>query len=352
MKYVVKDEAYKYYYCFDSSSGFYYRSNIIKNGVVTQEEPYMSSFPHLIDVGVMGTCKTGVLGLCNTSGIQCYQNGGIIKKPNMSVIDFERICKECTGKTFQFAFGGRGDPDTHEFFEDLLKCSVNNSIVPNLTSSGVFLNDETVTLCKKYCGAVAISWHKSKYTYKSIEALIKAGVKTNVHFVLKASSIKDAVELLKNNMFPKGINAVIFLLHKPAGQGIPSQVISIHNPYLNEFYDLVKKHDASKYKIGFDSCSVPGLITHLDTSYSSLDACEAGRFSCYIDSELNMTPCSFDVKQKYSQSLINSTIEEVWNSEEFSNFRNKALTSCSSCKYKSVCIGGCQLFDSINLCHE
>ena len=35
--------------------------------------------------------------------------------------NFERICKESSGLIDQIALGGRGDPDQHENFEEILK---------------------------------------------------------------------------------------------------------------------------------------------------------------------------------------------------------------------------------------
>ena len=81
----------------------------------------MTSYPELLDIGIMGHCVHGSSGLCIKSGVQCYQNGLKTKFPNMSFENFKRIVDECKGKTFQFALGGRGDVDQHEDFEKILK---------------------------------------------------------------------------------------------------------------------------------------------------------------------------------------------------------------------------------------
>lgn len=351
MKLKIKDKQYNYIYCFDTESGFYFRSSIIKNGKLTTEEPFMSGFPHLIDVGIMGSCKTGRLGLCEKSGIQCYQSGLNKEKPNMSFESFEKICIECQGKTVQFALGGRGDPDTHPQFEKILICGNKYNIKLNFTTSGAFFDDKKAELCNKYCGAVAVSWHNTIYTKKAIELLIKYKVKTNIHFVLSKNSIKEAIAILENNSIPYGVNAIIFLLHKPTGQGKYDLCLHKDEPLLKDFFELIKNHDNTRYKIGFDSCSVSGIITYLDVNSYALDACEAARFSCYIDSELNMTPCSFDSNLLYSESIKNSTIQEVWNGKKFEDFRNKIKSACYNCCYKNICLGGCQLFGNIKLCN-
>ena len=66
-------------------------------------------------------------------------------------------------------------------------------IVPNFTSSGLGFNEKIVSLCKEYCGAVAISWYRSEYTQKAIDMLVSAGVTTNIHYVFGRNSIDEAI---------------------------------------------------------------------------------------------------------------------------------------------------------------
>lgn len=55
---------------------------------------------------------------------------------------------------------------------------------------------------------------------------IKAGVRTNIHYVLNKSTVHEAVERLKAHGFPEGINAIVFLLHKPVGLGKKENIIT------------------------------------------------------------------------------------------------------------------------------
>ncbi len=350
MKIKIKDEKYKYYYCFDTDTGFYFRSNIIENNRSTDKDPFMSNFPHLIDVGIMGECKTGLLGLCSKSGILCYQYGSSVKKSNMSYEDFKRICQECTNRTIQFALGGRGDPDTHPDFERILECCKEYKITPNFTTSGLFIDDDKAELCKRYCGAVAVSWHNADYTLAAINTLINHKVRTNIHFVLDKDSINTAIQLLENDGFPRGINAVIFLLFKPVQKGSKIKCILPFDKNLDCFFNIINTK-RFPHKIGFDSCCVPAIIYYMNVDSSVIDACEASRFSCYIDSELNMMPCSFDSKRVFAEPLKESCIEDVWNGTKFNIFRQSFNASCPNCVHRSVCLGGCHLFDNINLCY-
>lgn len=339
---------------FDPNTGFYMRSGVLdENGRDTGIDPFMTSFPELVDVGVMGWCKHGRSGLCMKSGVQCYQNGLETKYPNMTLENFKRIVDECKGKCYQFALGGRGDVDQHDNFKEILQYCRKNNIVPNFTSSGLGFTEEIVKLCKENCGAVAISWYRQPYTLKAIQMLLDAGVKTNIHYVLGGNSIDEAIQRLETNDFPKGINAVIFLLHKPVGLGQQSNVLSPRSDKVRRFFETVEncKHD---FKIGFDSCTVPGLINFTTKiNPDSFDTCEGARWSMYITSDMKALPCSFDNQDmKWAYDISNDTIQNAWNSKQFEDFRNHFRNSCPECKRRNECMGGCPIVNDISLCNR
>ena len=350
MKYVVEDTKYHYKYAFDTETGAYVRTGILdEHGHDTGVDPFMASFPHLIDVGVMGHCVHGKTGLCAKAGVGCYQSGMLIERPNMTVDNFRWIAEQCKGRCNQFALGGRGDPDQHEHFEELLQICLENNIVPNFTTSGFGLTPEIASICRRYCGAVAVSWYRSSYTIQTIETLLKAGIRTNIHYVLGNNSIDEAIERLNKNDFPRGINAIIFLLHKPVGQGSDDNTLSISDPRVPRFFEQVDI--THPFKIGMDSCSVPGAINFCKSILSeSLDTCEGGRYSCYIGADMVMVPCSFDQDKRYEVSLKDMSIEEAWNSKPFERFRRVMRDACPFCERKAQCMGGCSLMQEIVLC--
>lgn len=351
IKYVDKEN--KFVEMFNKDTGFYMRSGIIENGKDTGVDPFMRNFPQLIDVGIMGSCVHGASGLCMKSGIQCYQNGLKIRKPNMSLENFKKIVDECKGKSFQFALGGRGDVDQHENYEEILAYCQENDIVPNFTSSGLGFTQEIVDVCKKYCGAIAISWYRAPHTLKAINMLIDSDVKTNIHYVLGNNTIDEAIERLNDNTFPTGINAIIFLMHKPVGLGSEENVLQPDNPKVKEFFEIIdtKKFD---FKIGFDSCSCAGIVNFTNKiNLDSIDYCEGSRHSCYIDAQMNMMPCSFaNDDSSWFVSLNDNTIQEAWNSKVFNSFRFSLSNSCKGCKDRLCCGGGCPIVNQITLCNR
>lgn len=339
--------------CFDETTGLYVRSGILEDGKDTGQDPFMASFPELLDVGIMGHCIHGKRGLCMAAGVECYQDGLHANNINMSIDDFRNIAEQCRGQTYQFALGGCGDPDQHEKFEEILHICAENKIIPNFTTSGFGMTEDIANLCKKYCGAVAVSWYRSDYTVKAIETLVKAGVKTNIHYVLHNESINEALQSLKEKTFPQGINAIIFLLHKPIGLGTVDKVIELNNHTFNEFIRYVSE-EKLPYKVGFDSCSVPALIKHSgNIDLDSLDTCEGARWSAYISPDMKIMPCSFDNQaRKWAVDLRKYSIADAWMSKEFNDFRKHFKEACSDCPSRIRCMGGCPICPEIVLCDK
>ena len=251
------------------------------------------------------------------------------------------------------ALGGAGDVDTHENFEDIMRITREYNIVPNFTTSGIAITKEKAEICKKYAGAVAISMHFADYTYKAIQMLLDAGVETNIHYVLSNKSIDTAIDWLKNDKFPKGIHAVVWLLYKPIGLGKMKNVLKTDDPRLKEFFDLID-NKTYEFSHGFDACSIPGIINFTkNIDSASIDTCEAARFSAYITPDMKMLPCSFDNQDlKWAVDLNTHTIQEAWNSDVFEDFRNHFRCSCNSCKDKEICRGGCPICRDIVLCNR
>lgn len=350
MPYVIRDPKYSFFSVFDPKTGAYVRSGIIENGLDTNVDPFMAAFPHLIDVGVMGHCIHGRTGLCVKAGIGCYQSGLTVEEPNMTVEDFRWIARQCRHRTNQFALGGRGDPDQHEHFAELLQICRENEIVPNFTTSGYGMTPKLAQLCKEYCGAVAVSWYRSAYTLRAIQLLLDAGVKTNIHYVLGKNTMDEALQRLETENFPHGINGIVFLLHKPAGLGSKENMLADDDPRVVQFFSYVDK-GSHAYKIGVDSCTVPGIVNHCrSVTPQSLDTCEGGRFSCYVSADMQMMPCSFDQEKRFGVSLRGSSIEDVWNSPAFDAFRHSLRTSCPDCPQRDACMGGCPLMPEVVLC--
>ena len=354
---VYKDKKYKFYEYFNTKNGFLIRSDSTE----THQNPTMRSFPELLDIGIMGTCTASDLNICKNFGVDCYQMAKNLKRHNMNYKDYEKLLIQCKGKVFQIALGGAGDPNKHEQFDKILKTTRKYNIVPNYTTSGYLLTEYEAELTKKYCGAVAVSFYSqlidnkesNLHTINAINLFLKHDCITNIHYVLSKDTISEAIYRLKNNLFPSGINAIIFLLYKPSGFGLKEKTLSYKDSQIKELMDIIDDNHF-EFDIGFDTCFTPALLNFSKTiSINSLDFCEAARFSMYIDCELNAYPCSFDsIEKKYCFSLKNNSILDAWNSDIFNTFRQKQENECLSCKKYKYCYGGCVLFETIDICNK
>ena len=345
-----KDERFGFFEIFNEENGTLIRSDV--NGV----DPICRSFPELLDVGIMGQCENSEF--CQRAGIDCYQKGYLKDNPHMSVSDFELIARQAAGKTFQIALGGAGDPNKHPDFHEILKICRYYRIVPNLTTSGNNITDQEMQYIKKYSGAVAVSWYsrlaneveQNPETICAIKKLVALGCNTNIHYVISTDTIDEAIYRLENDVFPKGIKAVIFILYKPVGCGKSEKVV-VCNEKLRKFMKLaIIKHP---FRVGFDTCFTPVILKYcMDmVPVNCIDACEAGTFSMYIDSQLYAYPCSFGIDDKsWCLSLHEHSIREVWNSMLFQKFRDQIENSCPKCDSRVHCLGGCRLGLDINLC--
>lgn len=348
----IEDERFHFRAAFEDEKGIYYRSGILEQGQDTGEEPFRASFPHLLDIGIMGHCEHGLSGLCQSTGTQCYQSGGELFDENMPLHQYQKIIGQCEGKVFQVALGGRGDPDCHEDFESILDYTRQKGIVPNLTTSGYRLDVNKAKVIRQYCGAAAVSYYRNSYTDRAIDRLVSEGVTTNLHYVLGKNSITEAIEMLEEDRIPQGVTRVIFLLHKPVGMGRQDNVLETRDERVERFFKALK-HPSRIDRVGFDSCLVPGVIAYApEIAVPSFDACEAGRFSGYIDANLHFSPCSFDRTQRWAVDLQKYALEEAWEGEAFSDFRQRFHSVCSWCQQRKICLGGCPLSPEINLCRN
>lgn len=134
--------------------------------------------------------------------------------------------------------------------------------------------------------------------------------------------------------------------------GSKENVLSVSDGRVQRFFELVDNCKDYDFQIGFDSCTIPGILNMTNKiNLDSVDTCEGSRLSMYIDCEMNALPCSFDNQDKrWSFSLNDGTIYDAWHSERFNDFRNRLKNSCLSCIDRLNCMGGCPIKPEIVLC--
>ena len=322
------NDAYEVY--FDSEKGIE-----VVRGCNGNLDPFFTELPLMCDVGVMGHCENK----CKF----CYQ--GHVSEDNMTLEDFKTIIDQVKHHTNQVALGGRGDPNLHENFKEIVEYAKANGVVPNYTTSGIGLTDDQVEI-SKLCGAVAVSDYGSDFTYSAIDKFIKAGIKTNIHIVLSKATMEKTVNILygynpwkkyfksESSVNIEKLNAIVFLLFKPQGEGAKQYGMTLSALDIQTISELILK-SKTKFKVGMDSCLVNHVVRNSRLSSKqmlTLDTCEGARMSAYISPSMKMMPCSFASKEAGVQIDKNHTIEDIWKeSKPFKNYRKSLKKSPFTC---------------------
>lgn len=331
--FVYPDE--KYGVVFNPTNGFFVRKELEEN-----EEPFMSKHgPELIDISITNWCDKG----CDF----CYKKSNI-RGNHMSLDTFDMILKQAQEMdTIQIALGG-GNPNQHPNFCEMIKLAREKyDIIPSYTTNGRGLSREVLEYTKKYCGSVAISYYPPyKDVERSIQLLNEHGIKPNMHFLIDSTSISHAVEFLQTPpSFVKGLNAIVFLNYKPVGRAVHKELYANKNGNISTFFDAVNYFQKkNSTKVGFDSCSVSGIIKYMKIDERFIESCEAGRFSMYIDENGCVYPCSFMIDSFEGVKVESSNLIDIWqNQKNFLEIR-KLLMS----KNNKKCINGCPVFPQID----
>jgi MoaA/NifB/PqqE/SkfB family radical SAM enzyme len=310
----------------------------VTRGVSGKPDPLMTELPLLLDIGIMGSCENK----CSF----CYQGDG--DEPNMTLENFKIIIDQTKYHVNQIALGGRGDPNKHEHFKEILTYAKDNNVVPSYTTSGIDLTDEEIEI-SKICGAVAVSDYGTPATYEAIQRFLNAGIKTNIHLIFSSASYQKCIKILygsnpwieqTNEKLPmfdiEKLNGVVFLLFKPQGRGASTPDLAPTHYQLEVIAEKVLSESPNiKFKIGIDSC----LANHLykfgnvnEIHDLVIDSCEAGRMSAYITPSMQMMPCSYADKSLAIPITQEKDISYIWNrSTSFKKFRTILKKKPFSC---------------------
>jgi radical SAM protein with 4Fe4S-binding SPASM domain len=300
--------------------------------------------PEIVDISITRWCDKG----CS----RCYRESNVSGK-HMEIHDYCHLLDQVKKLPVnQVALGG-GNPNQHPDFCRILQYTRKEcGIVPSYTTNGRGLTPEILKSSREYCGAVAISAYPPYDELRdAVERLTINGIRTNIHFILDKESIFTAIRWLKNPpTFLLKVNAIIFLNYKPLGRFEKLTGLLKESDQLKYFFKEVQK--SHPFKIGFDSCCVSGLVKYTKISPIFFDGCDAGRFSMFISEDMKAYPCSFMINEIQGYDLAKHKIVDIWREgDEFKRIRSRCLSErCQMCDKKGICLGGCPMWNKINLC--
>ncbi|MCX6744263.1 MAG: radical SAM protein [Candidatus Parcubacteria bacterium] len=91
----------------------------------------------------------------------------------------------------------------------------------------------------------------------------------------------------------------------------------------------------------FEDLAEP-ILEGMFGQHTGHSGCNCGRASCRIQSNGLVAPCTFLSGTDWSSgSLLEYSLEEIYNSEPFTRLRARDVPFCHECKYYANCRGGC-----------
>ncbi|MFM2482397.1 radical SAM protein [Celerinatantimonas sp. YJH-8] len=316
-------------------------------GSAAHLDPLQAPWPELVDISISNRCSKG----CDF----CYRDStpsGALMSLEQYTFLLEQLTSPQWGPPFQVALGG-GEPLEHPQLLDILDVTHAKGIIANFTTNGEQL---TAALAKQLSGkvsALALSaMGLSEFHPQRVTLLTQQGIRTNLHYILDEYTLSEAIAIAEGQYddLLSGLSSIVFLTRKPQGRSNADGILTFGSDRLTRFLDAVATHQ-SHLALGFDACAVPLLLHHGQIDPQTVDACECGFFSVYVDEKLEVRPCSFANKGQYGWDLNQFSFAEIWTTK-FAEYRKQQLSlTCSrTCVGKMHCRGKCPLFDEIAFC--
>ena len=341
-KVVVNVTDKNYYQLFNKNTGF----NIRMGKDANDDPSWCPLGPEIADIEVV----TGSCPKVNSENCRwCYKNNTSAPGKVMTLDEFKKVIKSFPMNLSQVALGITG-VKSNPYLVDMLKWLREYGVIGNLTLTGADLDDDMAENLAKYCGACAVScYDKAKdLCYRTIDKLhtiaqqkFGKDMHVNMHIVIADFSIDHVMSVLedvKNGKVP-GLKSIVMLHAKPVGRA-KNMDCSLSKDNLTK---VIKFCLSNNISFGFDSCNghnVQDILIEMGKGElcTSIEPCESGRQSIYVNVEGKITPCSF-VEHVYENESIDLLTKDVKISNEWS--QNKMLDKFRNC---TKCSKSCPIY--------
>lgn len=313
-----------YNYIFNVKTGFFARW-----GTTVNEDPQFSELgPEIADIEISTVCSKG----CPW----CYKSN-VKDGKNMSFETFDSIIKKFPQILCQIAFG-IGDVDANPDLFKILRHCRRHLIVPNITINGSRLDEISASKLAAVCGSIAVS-HYGDECFDAIKMLKDDGAKqVNIHQLLSKQTLDECWKVIKDPRIGN-VHAIVFLSSKRKGRGSNLDPVTVE-----EMKSLVDEMIKMNIRFGFDSCSAGKFLKTVEKRKAyeafktSVEPCESGCFSIYINVDGKAYPCSFVEDVWEPVDVLGSTdfLKDVWNSPQISSFRQKLVEGGRNCPVYTI----------------
>ena len=350
MKRFIKVSVPGYNLVFDRKTGF-----MARWGNSRDENPVFSPVgPEIADIEISTVCHG--IGKTMENRVPCSwcykSNTGTGE--NMSFEKFQSVLEKFPETLTQIAFG-IGDIDGNPDLWRIMQLCRDRGVIPNITVNGM-IDPASAQRLASLCGAVAVSHYGDDLCFDAIKALTDAGLKqVNIHKLLSKETLASCYRLIDQvKVDPRlaGLKAIVFLMLKPKGDR--NKMHSIGS--LEDYKALLDYARDKGVGVGMDSCSAPMALKSLPSAFAdSVEPCESGLFSIYVNVDGEVFPCSFTEGTPGWETGIDvpsasDFLSGVWHHPRLETWRTNLIKSAGgcSCDKKDGC-RACPIYD-ITLC--
>jgi MoaA/NifB/PqqE/SkfB family radical SAM enzyme len=351
MQRYIKVSVPGYNLIFDRKTGF-----LARWGNSRDENPVFSPVgPEIADIEISTVCH----GIGKTMETRvpcswCYKSNTGMGE-NMSLETFQKVLEKFPSNLTQIAFG-IGDIDGNPDLWRIMMLARGRGVIPNVTVNGMGVDEAIAKRLAGLCGAVAVSHYGDDLCFNAVKALTDAGLKQcNIHKLLSKETLASCFRLIdqvKTDFRLAGLKAIVFLMLKPKGNRNKMHGIDSLKDY-QALLDYAREKGVS---VGMDSCSAPMALKSLPSTFAdSVEPCESGLFSIYINVKGEVFPCSFTEgtpgwETGIDVPSVNDFLADVWYSPRLVAWRSNLIKSADGCvcdKKKDCRV--CPVYD-ITLC--
>ncbi len=325
-----------YNYRFVTSTGYFERWGRRK-----RDDPDMAPpGPEILDIEI-------VTGSCTGGCAFCYKGNTEAPGACMSLETFAALLPRFLPQLTQVALGIT-DVDANPDLVPIMRHCREHGVVPNLTMTGLGMDEDLLASIAELAGAVAVSVHEGheERAYDTVERLRRGGVEQrNLHLVYHDDNeafLHRVLDAVQADPRLEGLHAVTLLALKPKGRAMRG-----FSTIDGEAFDrLVARGLGELGVLGFDSCSTPAFLDWIERSdlkpeqreriMTMVEPCESGLFSLYVDAHGKAYPCSFAEGEPGWEEGIDLVAlppkeDALWQHARLGPWRERLLGGCRRC---------------------
>jgi radical SAM protein with 4Fe4S-binding SPASM domain len=263
-------------------------------------------------------------------------------------------------RVFHLALGGGESLEVPWLF-DLAEHVRARKIIPNLTTNGFCIDEETAPRCRIF-GQINVSLDgigEEGYRHsrgvegfaradRALSLLRRAGCNAGINMVVSRRSFERLADVIRYAR-KKGVNQIELLRFKPAGRGRELfHEMDLTEGQARSFYPTVASLARRfRMRLRLDCSFMPMVFAH-EPDIRRLDlfaisGCMGGEMLMGIDAEGRVNACSFAGPESWD--VLN--LSEWWYDRQaflpFRTWLDCAPEPCASCTYQRLCRGGCHV---------